>query len=65
MLVITRKAQQTVNIGDEITVTVTKIIGKNVSLAIDAPRNMKIWREELAEDEPKHQKQQKQKRGLE
>jgi len=56
MLVITRRAQQSVNIGDDITVTVTKIIGKNVSLAIEAPRNLKIWREELAEQEPKHQK---------
>jgi len=47
MLVITRRPKEKVMIGDDITVTITKIAGNNVFLGIKAPPNVKIMREEI------------------
>lgn len=47
MLVLTRKLGETFVIGDNITVTVVKVQGNQVRLAIDAPANVRILREEL------------------
>jgi carbon storage regulator len=50
MLVLTRKAGQSIKIGDHITITVTKIKGNAAALGIDAPRHVVVKRAELAED---------------
>lgn len=47
MLVITRKAGQTLYIGDHIKVTVVKTAGNAVRIGIDAPDEMSISRGEL------------------
>ena len=47
MLVITRKEGETLLIGDDIEVTVTKISDGSVKIAIDAPKDLKILRKEL------------------
>jgi carbon storage regulator CsrA len=47
MLVLTRKSQQNIRIGDEITVTILKVKGNAVSVGIDAPRNVRVVRGEL------------------
>lgn len=47
MLVLSRKAGETLVIGDEIRVTVVKFRGKIVSLGIDAPKEIPVKREEL------------------
>jgi carbon storage regulator len=47
MLVLSRKMDQTIMIGDHIVVRVVKIRGNVVSLGIEAPNNIKIMREEL------------------
>lgn len=48
MLFLTRKLNQSITIGDDIKVTITKIKGMtSVSLAIQAPANVKILRSEL------------------
>ena len=47
MLVLTRKLQQQIKIGDNITVTILKVKGSAVSIGIDAPREIHIVRSEL------------------
>lgn len=48
MLVLTRKAQETIKIGDAITITVIKTKGKTVRLGIEAPADISVLRGELA-----------------
>jgi carbon storage regulator len=47
MLVITRKAGEGVMIGDEIEIRVNRIEGDFVKLAIRAPRELGIYRNEI------------------
>lgn len=47
MLVLTRKLQQQIKIGDDIIVTVLKVKGNTVRIGIDAPRDVRIVRAEL------------------
>ena len=47
MLVLTRKPRQQIMIGDDIVVNVVDVQGDNVRIAIDAPREVKIYRGEI------------------
>ncbi|MBU5591107.1 carbon storage regulator CsrA [Clostridium sp. MSJ-4] len=47
MLVITRKKNDSILIGEDIEITVVKIDDGSVKLAISAPKNVKILRKEL------------------
>lgn len=47
MLVLTRKPRQQIMIGDNIIVNVVEVQGDNVRIAIDAPRDVKIYRGEI------------------
>ncbi|MFT4554661.1 MAG: carbon storage regulator [Chlamydiales bacterium] len=47
MLVLTRKSEQKIRIGKDITITVLKVHGDQVSIGIDAPRTTLIYREEI------------------
>ena len=47
MLVLTRKAQQSIMIGDEIEVSVFENSNGKVRIGIEAPRSVPIVREEL------------------
>jgi carbon storage regulator CsrA len=47
MLVLTRKLQQQIKIGDEITVTILKLKGNTVRIGIDAPKAIRVVRGEL------------------
>lgn len=47
MLVITRKKDESILIGDNIEVVVVKVDDGSVKLAINAPRDVKILRKEL------------------
>lgn len=49
MLVLTRKAKQSIMIGDGIEVTVVEIRGDAVSLAIKAPSHVPVHRREIYE----------------
>ncbi|SMP71953.1 carbon storage regulator, CsrA [Neorhodopirellula lusitana] len=49
MLVLSRKLGEQLVIGDDVTVTITKISGNRVTVAIDAPREVAIKRAELLE----------------
>lgn len=43
-----RDAHDTIRIGDDITVTVSHIRGNQVRVSIEAPREVPIFREEIA-----------------
>lgn len=47
MLVLTRKANETILLGDDISITVVSIDADRVKIGIDAPRHLKIFRKEL------------------
>jgi carbon storage regulator CsrA len=48
MLVLSRKLQQEIMIGENVKVTVLKVKGNTVRLGIEAPRNVRVVRGELA-----------------
>lgn len=47
MLALTRKVGERLVIGDNIVVTVVSIKGDNIRLAIEAPKEIKIYRGEI------------------
>jgi carbon storage regulator len=49
MLVLTRKIDQKIQIGSEITITVIQVKGRYVRLGIDAPTHVRILRSELTQ----------------
>lgn len=50
MLVLTRKTDQSIMIGDDIEIVVSSIEGNTVRIGIKAPRDVKILRKETFED---------------
>ena len=47
MLVLTRKSNQSVMIGDNTEVTVLSIMGEKVRIGIQAPREIPVFRKEI------------------
>jgi carbon storage regulator len=47
MLVLTRKGNQSIMIGDNIEVSVLAIMGEKVRIGIDAPRDVPVFRKEV------------------
>ena len=47
MLVLTRKLGEGIVIGDDVTITIVEMKGGNVRIGIDAPREKKIYRQEV------------------
>ena len=47
MLVLTRKSNQSIMIGDEIEVTVLSVMGEKVRIGIQAPRDIPVFRKEV------------------
>jgi carbon storage regulator CsrA len=47
MLVLTRKLQQQIKIGQQITVTILRVKGQTVRVGIEAPRDVRVVRGEL------------------
>lgn len=50
MLVLTRKGNQSIMIGDEIEVSVLAIMGEKVRIGIEAPRAIPVFRKEVYVD---------------
>ena len=50
MLILSRKKDQKIKIGDEIELWVVDIRGDTVKLGINAPRDVKVYRQEVAEE---------------
>jgi carbon storage regulator len=47
MLILTRRVSEALIIGDDITIKVLSVKGHQVRLAIDAPREVSVHREEI------------------
>ncbi len=50
MLVLTRKTNQSISLGNEIRMTILDVEGDRVSVGIDAPKAVRIFRSELIDD---------------
>src|SRR6058998_2812335 len=48
MLVLTRKSNQSMMIGDDIEVSVLAIMGEKVRIGIEAPRSIPVFRKEVS-----------------
>lgn len=47
MLILTRRAGETIRINDDISVTVLSVCGRQIKLGVDAPEQVVVHREEI------------------
>lgn len=47
MLILTRRAGETLMIGDDVTITVLGVKGNQVRIGVNAPKNVAVHREEI------------------
>ena len=47
MLILSRKPDQQINIGDDITLTIIEIRGDQVKIGVEAPKSIKVFRQEV------------------
>ena len=47
MLILSRRLNEKIVIGDDIVISVVEVRGDQVKLGIEAPRNVKVFREEV------------------
>ena len=50
MLVLTRKINQSIMIGDQIEITVLAVSGEKVRIGIEAPRDISVFRQEVLDN---------------
>lgn len=50
MLVLTRKVDEAILIGDDIRISVLSVDGERVSIGVNAPLSMRIFRNELLDE---------------
>ena len=49
MLILSRKINKKIQIGDNITLTIIDIHGEQVKIGVEAPKNIKVFRQEVFE----------------
>ncbi len=47
MLILSRRTDEAIRIGDDVTITVLSVKGKQVRLGVDAPKDVSVHREEI------------------
>jgi carbon storage regulator len=47
MLILSRKANEKIMIGDDIAVTIIEIRGDQIRIGVDAPKSVKVYRQEV------------------
>jgi carbon storage regulator len=50
MLVLSRKQNERIRVGDSVVVTVVRVSGDKVRIGIEAPANVRVLRDELEDD---------------
>ena len=50
MLILSRKIDEKIKIGDDITITLIDVHGDQVKIGIEAPKNVKVFRQEVFDD---------------
>ncbi|WP_191013653.1 carbon storage regulator CsrA [Treponema zioleckii] len=50
MLILSRKIDEKIKIGTDITVTLIGISGDQVKIGVEAPKNVKVFRQEVFDD---------------
>ncbi|NBW86418.1 MAG: carbon storage regulator, partial [Planctomycetia bacterium] len=51
MLVLSRKQNERIRVGDSVVVTVVRVSGDKVRIGIEAPANVRVLRDELDADD--------------
>lgn len=51
MLVLSRKQNERIRVGDSVVVTVVRVSGDKVRIGIEAPPNVRVLRDELKDDQ--------------
>ena len=49
MLILSRKVDQKIKIGDDITLSIIEIRGDQVKIGVEAPKSVKVFRQEVLE----------------
>ncbi|MBP3709462.1 MAG: carbon storage regulator CsrA [Treponema sp.] len=47
MLILSRKVDEQIKIGDNITITIIEVRGEQVKIGVEAPKSVKVFREEV------------------
>lgn len=47
MLILSRKVDEKIKIGDNITITLIDVRGDQVKIGVEAPKNVKVFRQEV------------------
>ena len=47
MLILSRKVDEKIKIGDKITITLIEVRGDQVKIGVEAPKNVKVFRQEV------------------
>ncbi len=47
MLILSRKTDEKIKIGDEITITIIEVRGDQVKVGVEAPKDVKVFRQEV------------------
>lgn len=50
MLILSRKVDEKIRIGNDILIQVISISGDQVKIGVDAPKNVKVFRQEVFDD---------------
>ena len=50
MLILSRKTNQKIVIGENVEITIIEVKGEQVKIGIEAPRNLKVFRREVYEE---------------
>ena len=47
MLILTRKTNEKIKIGNDITITIIEVRGEQVKIGVEAPKDVKVFRQEV------------------